>query len=207
MKKFVVCLVVLLCGFSQVKADFTSFLISADEGDELFPRVNDNIVVWENNTQHRVYAKNLSTGEKFVVTDNIAYTPDIDGNIIVWQDGRNISYNCIYGYDLSSESEFIVRDEADINLSYPAVSGDIVVWQQYYNPTQTWDIKGRYLQVGIPFDICVEIWGAQVHPAIDENIAVWRDEREVDQQWKIYGKDISTDTEFPISIHSFGNAK
>ena len=53
----------------------------------------------------------------------------ISGNIIVWADNREGGSDSVYGYDLRTQTEFLVAMGG--NVRNPAVYGDFVVWQDH----------------------------------------------------------------------------
>ena len=53
--------------------------------------------------------------------------PDIDRNIVVWQDNRNGNWD-IYGYNLTTRREFQITDNPH-DQTNPAISGNTVVWE------------------------------------------------------------------------------
>jgi len=57
------------------------------------------------------------------------FQPRIDGNIVVWQDYRNGNWD-IYGYDVTSGTEFQITDDT-AHQRYPDISGHTVVWTDY----------------------------------------------------------------------------
>ncbi len=57
--------------------------------------------------------------------------PDIEGNIVVWQDNRNNNWD-IFGYNLTTQKEFQITDESH-DQTNPAISGNVVVWQDNRN--------------------------------------------------------------------------
>jgi len=67
--------------------------------------------------------------------------PDIDGNIIVWQDDRNDNWD-IYGYNLTRREEFRITDNP-YDQTNPAISGSVVVWQD--NRNGNWNIYAAIL--------------------------------------------------------------
>lgn len=158
---------------------------------------------WNND----IYGYELQTGSEIPICTNPAdqINPRIDGNIVVWQDGRNRFFPPftewdIYGYDLSTEQEFPVTN-APWAQAEPAISGNVVVWMDVRN--DNWDIYGKDLSTGIEFPICRDPFG-QGQPSIDGNIVVWVDYRNTTPegwgQGDIYGYDLLTHTEFPISL-------
>lgn len=57
------------------------------------------------------------------------YNSRIDGNIVVWEDDRNGNLD-IYGYDVTSGTEFQITDDP-AHQRYPDISGRTVVWMDY----------------------------------------------------------------------------
>ena len=55
--------------------------------------------------------------------------PRIEGNVVVWQDYRNGNWD-IYGYDVTSATEFQITDDTG-DQRYPDISGHTVVWLDY----------------------------------------------------------------------------
>lgn len=119
--------------------------------------------------------------------------PAISGDIVVWQETRGEpATNNVYGYDLSTSTEFIICDILDFQIK-PEISGDIVVWQDQRNGNA--DIYGYDLGSSTEFPICVND-ANQLLVAISGDIVVWEDYRNGNSD--IYGYDLSTSTEFPI---------
>ena len=122
------------------------FAVSLTEFDQQRPAVWGDIVVWADNYfgDMDIYAADLSTSLKagisdpenpveFAVASNEAeqMNPDIDGNIVVWQDNRNGNWD-IYGYNLTTRREFQITAESH-DQTNPAISGNIVVWEDSRN--------------------------------------------------------------------------
>ena len=57
------------------------------------------------------------------------FQPRIDGNIVVWDDERNGNSD-IYGYDITSGTEFQITDDTAPQM-VPDISGHTVVWSDY----------------------------------------------------------------------------
>ncbi|MFN8522438.1 MAG: hypothetical protein U0821_04955 [Chloroflexota bacterium] len=57
--------------------------------------------------------------------------PRISGNLVVWWDTRN-GQGDIYGYDLSTSTEFRVST-GDADQREPDINGNVVVWAEYRN--------------------------------------------------------------------------
>jgi len=132
--------------------------VSFIENDQQNPAIWGNIVVWqsyglltENNffgaysaeaasaakaEDWDIYAADvceLSNPVEFAITTNESSqtNPDIDGNIVVWQDYRNNNWD-IFGYNLTTQKEFQITDDSH-DQTNPAISGNVVVWQDYRN--------------------------------------------------------------------------
>ena len=127
------------------------FGVSLDEFDQQHPAVWGDIVVWADNyfgdtdiyaaKWHGLPARGIhgqdghATGMdmplpvEFAVTANESEqtNPDIDRNIVVWQDKRNGDWD-IYGYNLTTRREFQITDEPH-DQTNPAISGNTVVWE------------------------------------------------------------------------------
>ena len=122
------------------------FPVSYSEKNEQNPVIWDNVVVWQDNFSGNwdIYAADISDFnilhevdpnniiEFAVSTNEFSQTnPDINGNIIVWQDNRNNNWD-IYGYNLTTRKEFQITDDSHDQTS-PAISGNVVVWQDNRN--------------------------------------------------------------------------
>ncbi len=120
--------------------------VSYIENDQQSPAIRGNIVVWQDNFfgDWDIYAADISDFDRlsraepndlieFVITTNESSqtNPDIDGNIIVWQDNRNNNWD-IFGYNLTTQKEFQITDESH-DQTNPAISGNVVVWQDNRN--------------------------------------------------------------------------
>ena len=120
-------------GFN-LKTSTQPFLIR-QSGSAYRPAVYGDIVVWEEDT--KIWKHSLKTGEQVSISsDMITYAqyPDIYGDIVVWQEG---DYS-IYGHNLLTGQEFLIRDSADpYNLEYPAIYCGRVVWyENFYHSSE-----------------------------------------------------------------------
>ena len=116
--------------------------------------------------------------------------PDIDGNLVVWQDDRYDNVD-IYSYDLQTDLLKRVTTNSNVQFS-PAVNGGRIVWADDRNGN--WDIYMYDPEDGeVP--VCTDA-GMQDLPAIDGDIIVWRDSRSGD--WDIYMYDINEGKEYPV---------
>jgi beta propeller repeat protein len=129
----------------------TDFGVTLAEFDQQHPAVWGDIVVWADNyfgdmdiyaaKWHGLPARGIhgqdghATGMdmplpvEFAITTNESEqtNPDIDRNIVVWQDNRNGDWD-IYGYNLTTRREFQITDNPH-DQTNPAVSGNTVVWE------------------------------------------------------------------------------
>jgi beta propeller repeat protein len=107
------------------------FQITADESDQWFPAIYQDIVVWEDyrNGNTDIYGYNISTRKEFQITTDQNYQgyPAIYKDIVVWQDNRNGNWD-IYGYDFTAKEEFQITTDPR-NQKYPAIYEYTVVWE------------------------------------------------------------------------------
>ena len=122
------------------------FQIAAFEHDQKGPAIHRTTVVWQDNFfgDWDIYAADISdfgvlrqadpnnVVEFAIAANEFSQTnPDIDGNIIVWQDNRNNNWD-IFGYNLTTRKEFQITDDSH-DQTNPAISGSVVVWQDSRN--------------------------------------------------------------------------
>ncbi len=120
--------------------------VSFIENDQQSPAIWGDIVVWEDNFfgDWDIYAADISDFDRlsraepnnpveFAITTNESSqtNPDIDNNIVVWQDYRNNNWD-IFGYNLTTQEEFQITDDTH-DQTDPAISGNVVVWQDNRN--------------------------------------------------------------------------
>jgi beta propeller repeat protein len=75
--------------------------------------------------------------------------PSVSGNIVVWYDERNVNAD-IYGYDLSTSTEFPICTDSSDQYT-PSVSGSIVAWHDGRN--SSYDIYGVRLEEPLSVEI------------------------------------------------------
>jgi TolB protein len=173
-------------------------LICSDTGTQDDIAADGYYLVWKDSTGGgNIMAYNFLTDTKIPICTDAAIqaSPDISGDIVVWQDNRNGNLD-IYAYDISDANEFaICLNSAE--QRYPQISGNIVIWRDYRNGN--YDIMGYNLQTRLQFPICTNT-SKQDLPAIDGSIVVWEDSRNGNKD--IYAYDLSTQTEFAVCTNA-----
>ena len=190
-------------------AEPNSFPICKWTGEQSYPAVSGNYVVWRDKRSGEdydgIYRNNgadMNDANSFLVcnaTGNQQY-PSISSTTVVWQDYRFSTVNCgIYCYLLPSGPETSVCTITSKQRN-PAVSGGIIVWQDNRSSGID-DIYGYSLTAG-EFVIC-DSTGAQSKPAISGNIVVWQDARSGEGRMDIYSKNLDTDLETAVCISGY----
>ena len=183
-------------------AEPNSFPICKWTGEQSYPAVSGNYVVWQDKRSgaYDIYRNNPANvndvnGEPLCVATRNQQYPSISGTTVVWQDYRPSTTNSdIYRYSLPSGPETSVCTLTSKQES-PAISGNIVVWQDFRNGNN--DIYGYD---GSEFEICID--GAnQSNPAISGNMVVWQDSRNGGMD--IYGKNLATGQEVAVCVNGF----
>ena len=120
----------------------------------------------------------LSIGE----APRAQYAPAVDGGRLVWIDWRNGRLE-FWAYDTATQGEPIVwAARHAVSVTGPAISGDIVVWEDARNPRRSGrDIYGYDLATEEEFPICTHR-GDQRRPAISGRFVVWEDTRHGDPE-------------------------
>jgi len=132
-----------------------------------------------------------------ITTDPVIQAfPAVCGNIIVWEDYRNV-WADIYMYDLSTSTETqITTNNAD--QCGPAVYGNTIVW--YDDRNGNWDIFMYDLSTSTETQITTNPTEQYYTPDICGNIIVWVDRRNGNDD--IYMYDLSTSTETQITTNT-----
>lgn len=102
------------------------FTVSAETGDELHPRIDGQIVVWEWNGD--IYGYDLAQGERLTITtaSGTQSWPAISENWVVWESDQNGTSD-IYAYDLDSdEGSMLVGSFGE----RPAIDDEVIAWEQ-----------------------------------------------------------------------------
>jgi TolB protein len=158
-------------------------------------------IVWQDsrNTSSGsdIYMYDIGTGlERAVCTaTRTQYYPDIDGDLIVWQDDRYgsgyVFKNDIFLYDLGTSSEKVVTKANGFQL-YPAISGQRIVWHD----TRDANPPNIYM-----YDLDAQtespVWtaeGSQSSPDIANHRVVCLDNRSGYPNISMYDLDAQTET-------------
>jgi beta propeller repeat protein len=184
----------------------TEFPICAATTDEAYPMgldISGNSVVYHriNRGWKDVYGYTLPAGPEFPIRMHDGDSKDrcrIDGGLVVY-----MSYRSVMGAQLGG-AEFLICGR---NCDNPAVSGNIVVWEEKQSGKYYSDIFGKNIQSGEEFVVCNYFSGKEstsnkTNPAVSGNIVVWQDSRGSGGSTDIYGKNLITGEEFPICTHS-----
>jgi TolB protein len=192
----------IVCTSILKAAEPISFPICIWAGEQSYPAVSGNYVVWQDKRSggYDIYRNNPADMNDFNVfpvclqTDDQKF-PAISGSTVVWQDARNGTANTdIFRYTLPAGPENAVCTYT-AKQEFPAISGGNIVWKDARNGNS--DIFGYN---GSEIVICNDT-ATQMYPAISGNIAVWQDSR--NSGMDIYRKNISTGQEYEVSVNSY----
>jgi beta propeller repeat protein len=139
------------------------------------PKIDGDIVVWHD-SNYDIYMKNLSSGIVSSVTTDPNYQqyPDIDSNIIVWDDDRSGNRD-IYMYNLSNTGAGVQQITTNPSVQgYPRVSGDIIVWTDFRN--SNYDVYIYNLSSSTETQITTDT-SHQLSAYIYGDMIVWQDNR------------------------------
>jgi len=134
------------------------------------PKVDGSLIIW-NVAGVAVYLFDTTKWQTFQVSDTPANWLDISSSTVVGQIGQDI-----YGFDVSDPCnpiEFPVCTDENEQW-YPAISGNIIVWQDDRNGN--WDIYGYDISTQTEFQITTNT-ADQTSPAISGHTVVWEDKR------------------------------
>jgi beta propeller repeat protein len=183
-----------------------SLIATSPNGDLVTPTVCDGAVFWTDlsGTNPAVAGYDpCATPPQVALGSDPAEQEAVDGNYVVFTDLAGGASH-IYGYNRSSGQVFPVCTASGTQCN-PAISGDIVVWQD--NRNGNWDIYGCNLDAlsdtgaapsngarlgcsDLPAEFAVcDSSGNHTNPAISGDTVVWQDNR--NGNWDIYGCDLS----------------
>jgi len=168
-----------ICVLSTWGAGYTieEFPICTMPSDQLYPKIDGHIVVWEDtrNGNHDIYAWDLSTKTEIAVCTHPAAQerPQIGGNIIAWEDSRNGNRD-IYAYNLSTKQEFAVCTEAHNQMTIAVGSGRIA-WIDNRSSYQESDLYVYDLSTQTEFCLFNGpfLTSNQSNPAISGDTILW----------------------------------
>jgi len=202
-----------LCGQSES-------LIAGASGDLVSPTICDGAVFWTDQSGTNPVVAGYdpcATPSRVTLGSDPAEQEAVDGNFVVFTDLAGGASH-IYGYNRSSGQVFPICTATGDQCN-PAISGDLVVWQDDRNGN--WDIYGCNLaalsdtgaaraqaarlgcsDLPVEFAVCTAS-DDQISPAISGDKVVWQDDR--NGNWDIYGCDLSVLADQGGSIaHSAG---
>ncbi|WP_292367048.1 MULTISPECIES: Ig-like domain-containing protein [unclassified Methanoculleus] len=113
--------------------------------------------------------------------------PDVDGNMVVWEDGRNGNKEIYFSDSAGYIGDRITENAA--SQERPSISGDYIIWQDYRNGN--WDIY-LYNRVTKEETQLTSDTGKQWLPAISGNYAAWYDDSSGETNVVLY--DIADET-------------
>jgi len=149
----------------------------------------------------QIYGKKLGEGEFPVSTPGSGLTPDISGDTVVWYSsgGGGNPTQGIYAKNLAGGAQFPVFTHSSGIQTKPAVSDQLVVWEDYrrgFYRSEYGDIYAKDLSTG--GEIAIQTRGFASNPAVSGDIVVWADDR------GLYGYDTRTHSEFQICDSTYG---
>jgi beta propeller repeat protein len=183
------------------------FAVCTQPGYQEYPAVSGDIIVWEDDrggSGDDIYGYDLATKQEFPICTRAGYQwfPAISDGTVVWYEhdmGRQVYYD-IYGKDLSTGEEFPVCVDYSSAQTLPAISGDIVVWQDNRGGAY-YDVYGYDLATKQEFPVCVDA-GHQQYPAIADGVVVWDSMTGAVATADIYGSDVVTGQQVPVCTAS-----
>ncbi|MFX1510186.1 MAG: hypothetical protein ACFFBR_07790 [Promethearchaeota archaeon] len=158
--------------------------LTTDDVHQFYPAIYDNVVVWEDWSDHNIHMYDLATttGDIPVDPSDASQTlPAIYENRVVWTDYRS-SPKGIYVYDLASSSGKTIATSTQIQYRAD-IFEDIVVWEDHTNGP--WDI-----------------WGYDL--ATDTSLIITNDD-EYQLTPKIFGKYVTFEGQYSTSYPQTGN--
>lgn len=151
------------------------------------PRISGSHIVWADSVdgKHNVWLSGLTGGvnpqtppKKISGASGDAKNPDIDGNLVVWQQTNPDTGKAeIIHYDITLDKKTTITDNSAINPKNPAISGDRIVWEDERNyDTASTDIYRYNIRTKTTDRITTDPYD-QINPDVSKNYIVWQDER------------------------------
>jgi len=168
------------------------------------PDIQGNRVVWiQRGTD--IYWYDIPTRgiHKVPLVDSSRFTPKISGDRIVWMEQQTFAsgpHNDILMYDIGTNlTHNLTAGQPDTDQEKPAISGNIVVWEDHRRLYGNYSIYGVNTSGGDPATwvekpVC-SVDGDKTVPAINGDIVVWQDYRTSSANPHIHSAYFSTTTE------------
>ena len=174
------------------------FPICSAAGNQNYPRISDNVVVWadprdsQGTFRSDIYAYDLVARREFPIRVGWAqrYQPAIWGNTVVWFEFEAGLQCNLYSCDLTSGQQLLVSDRPGIQTPAAMWGNIVVLWcmETSDSPrvTRRW-VYGYDLATGREFPVCGDPMAPEF-PAIYGGTVVWDDYRNSAVSWSdIYG--------------------
>jgi beta propeller repeat protein len=183
------------------------FITSNDGVKQWYPDISGDTIVYEHSgSAYNVYVYDISSGssEAIELSSTHQLRPAVDGNLVVWGDGRENGHT---GYDIYlcdlSVTPFVTSAVSanDSDQWDPAISGRIVVWAADPGDGSGRNIYGYNLDdpaTGM-FVICDDA-GNQNYPAISGYIVAWQDESDGANNYDIWAIDLNDLAAGPFEV-------
>ncbi|MBN2064234.1 MAG: hypothetical protein JW745_05480 [Sedimentisphaerales bacterium] len=165
-----------------------------------------------NSSDANIISYNLSTNTEIAITaGGYAYNPDIDGDIVVWEDYSSSPDYAIKSYDLKTGITSVISTIIEDNQNaYPKISGNNIVWRSYKNGIPYLELYNIETQVHKTITHISYPWHYDSFFCIDgENIA-WFDAVEQYSSLDIFVYNIETEriknitnSQFEDDVHPY----
>jgi len=168
------------------------------------PDIQGNRVVWIQSGRD-IYWYDIPTRgvHKVPLVDSSRFTPKISGDRIVWMEQQTFAsgpHNDILMYDIGTNlTHNLTAGQPDTDQEKPAISGNVVVWEDHRRLYGNYDIYGIDTSSPNPATwvekpVC-SVDGDKTVPAIYGDIVVWQDYRIPSASPHIHSAYFSTTTE------------
>ncbi|MCT8337481.1 PGF-pre-PGF domain-containing protein [Methanoculleus sp. Afa-1] len=130
-----------------------------------------------------VAAAEIAPGDlvPFAVFPGSQENPDVDGDMVVWEDGRNGNKEIYFSNSPGTSGTRITNDPA--SQEKPSISGDYIAWQDYRNGN--WDIYLYKRSTGETTQLTNDT-GKQWLPIVRGNYVAWYDSSSGDTNVVLY---------------------
>ncbi|MHC4214416.1 MAG: family 16 glycoside hydrolase [Planctomycetota bacterium] len=183
--------------FSYDLSTRTESQLYSAPGDQINPAIHAGKVVFmtgDDPYTRQVCLYSIGQQQVSIISSVPGYKwkPDIFANIVVWGDYRNGNWD-IYGYDIVSQTEFLIAGGEDYQRTAAIYAGR-VVYENNTNEFQGPSYIGIY-DLGTTEHSYLEVPNTVDWPDIYGNILVWAEYTNATAT-NIYGYDLSDDTEY-----------